>query len=182
MKRSLIVPAFASLVLSACATAPQPSAESVPETPKASSRVDEKTPAQLLAAEVPGLEASGLAGEALDDGLRGSLPGAMSFKSGRSELNANADEALDRLAGALNTVSQVHARVVGHTDSAGDAAYNQKLSEARAAAVSRALVERGVAEERLSSEGRGEDEPVADNATREGRAANRRVEVIVGVK
>ncbi|KAA3652369.1 MAG: OmpA family protein [Proteobacteria bacterium] len=114
--------------------------------------------------------------------MRVTLPGAMSFKSGRSDLNAGAAEALDRLAGVLNTVAQVHAHVVGHTDSAGDATYNQKLSEARAEAVRRALIERGVAEERLSSEGRGEDEPVADNGSREGRAANRRVEVVVGAK
>lgn len=182
MKHSLICAALTTLLMSACATAPQHTSEPAAQAPAAARVEVEKTASQLLAAEVDDLKAAGLGVEALGDGLRVTLPGTMSFKSGRSELNANADEALDRLAGALNTVSQVHAFVVGHTDSAGDAVYNQKLSEARAAAVSRALVERGVAEERLSSEGRGEDEPVADNGSREGRAANRRVEVIIGAK
>ena len=181
MKLSLIATALSACLLSACATAPQSSGE--PATPATAPRAElGKTPMQLLSAETDGLKDVGLGVDPLGDGLRVTLPGAMSFKSGRSELNAGAAEALDRLAGALNTVPQVHARVVGHTDSAGDAAYNQKLSEARADAVTRALVERGVAEERLSSEGRGEDEPVADNASREGRAANRRVEVVIGAK
>ncbi|TVT76510.1 MAG: OmpA family protein [Denitromonas halophila] len=181
MKSSLIAIALSAGLLSACATAPQSSG--APAAPDAAPRAEPgKTPMQLLSAEADELKEVGLGVEALGDGLRVTLPGAMSFKSGRSEVNTDAADALDRLAGALNTVPQVHARVVGHTDSAGDAAYNQKLSEARAAAVTHALIERGVAEERLSSEGRGEDEPVADNGSREGRASNRRVEVVIGAK
>ncbi len=181
MKLSLIAAALSAALLAACATSPQSSGASA--VPAAAPRAEvEKTVMQLLSAEAAGLKDLGLGVEGLGDGLRVILPGAMSFKSGRSELNADASEALDRLAGVLNTVPQVHARVLGHTDSAGDASYNQKLSEARAAAVSLALAERGVAEERLSAEGRGEDEPVADNGSREGRAANRRVEVVIGEK
>ncbi|MBT0961176.1 OmpA family protein [Denitromonas iodatirespirans] len=181
MKSSLITAALSALLLSACATTSEhAAAPSAAEPTRAASAVPEKTAMQLLAAELAGLKDLGLGVEMEGDSARVTLPGTMTFRSGRSELNAGANDALDKLAGALATVPQVHALIVGHTDSAGDNAYNQRLSEARAAAVGRALVERGVAEERLSSEGRGEDEPVADNATREGRAANRRVELMIG--
>ncbi|MHA6193463.1 OmpA family protein [Pseudomonas wadenswilerensis] len=68
-------------------------------------------------------------------------------------------------------------RVVGHTDSKGTDAYNQGLSERRAASVATYLINAGVSPQKISSEGRGEMEPVADNATDEGRAQNRRVEL-----
>jgi len=72
---------------------------------------------------------------------------------------------------------------VGHTDSVGTDAYNQKLSERRAAAVKAYLVSKGVAANRVYTEGKGEKSPVADNKTKEGRAKNRRVEVeVVGTR
>jgi OOP family OmpA-OmpF porin len=67
--------------------------------------------------------------------------------------------------------------VSGHTDNQGKKAYNQKLSEDRAAAVKKYLVSKGVAAERVVTSGHADDQPVADNGTKEGRAANRRVEV-----
>lgn len=67
--------------------------------------------------------------------------------------------------------------VVGHTDEMGDELYNRRLSEARAIAVKRMLVEQGVAGSRITTEGRGELDPKADNATDAGRQANRRIEV-----
>ena len=67
--------------------------------------------------------------------------------------------------------------VIGHTDSKGSAAYNQKLSEKRAVSVRNMLVEQGVDAARITTEGRGESDPKADNATAEGRQANRRIEV-----
>ena len=70
-------------------------------------------------------------------------------------------------------------RVEGHTDAQGKRASNVKLSQRRAAAVVKALVKRGVPAERLVAQGFGPDQPVADNATAEGRAKNRRVELRV---
>ena len=67
--------------------------------------------------------------------------------------------------------------VIGHTDSKGSAAYNQRLSEKRAVSVRNMLVEQGVDAARITTEGRGESDPKADNATAEGRQANRRIEV-----
>jgi outer membrane protein OmpA-like peptidoglycan-associated protein len=69
-------------------------------------------------------------------------------------------------------------RIVGHTDSIGDANYNLKLSGERAASVKTALVERGVAANRLETQGAGASDPKASNATLQGRALNRRVELI----
>ena len=68
---------------------------------------------------------------------------------------------------------------MGHTDSVGSDAYNQKLSVRRAEAVKAYLVNKGVDKARVYTEGKGESQPVADNKTKEGRAKNRRVEIEV---
>lgn len=68
-------------------------------------------------------------------------------------------------------------QVIGHTDSIGPEAYNQKLSERRARSAADYLAEQGIDRDRISISGRGESEPVATNKTREGRAQNRRVEI-----
>lgn len=71
------------------------------------------------------------------------------------------------------------ARVVGHTDSTGDAAYNQSLSVERARSVANILIANGVSSSRVRTAGRGENEPVATNLTAEGRAQNRRVDIVI---
>ena len=70
-------------------------------------------------------------------------------------------------------------KVVGHTDSQGPESINQPLSEARAEAVKTALVERGIAASRITTKKAGETEPIATNATPQGRQRNRRIDVIV---
>ncbi len=76
-------------------------------------------------------------------------------------------------------VRQDPPHIIGHTDSTGSRAYNQKLSERRAEAVKRALLARNVTPERITTAGAGEDHPRASNATPEGRRKNRRVEIII---
>ena len=72
---------------------------------------------------------------------------------------------------------------VGHTDSIGSDAYNQRLSVRRAEAVKAFLVSKGIERNRVYTEGKGEKQPVADNRTKEGRAKNRRVEIeVVGTR
>jgi OOP family OmpA-OmpF porin len=72
---------------------------------------------------------------------------------------------------------------IGHTDSIGSNAYNQKLSLRRASAVKAYLVSKGIEANRIYTEGKGETQPVADNRTKEGRAKNRRVEIeVVGTR
>jgi len=78
---------------------------------------------------------------------------------------------------ALKNDPELNVRIDGHTDSVGSAAYNLKLSQRRADAVKRYLVEEGVASHRIETRGLGMADPVASNATEEGRARNRRVEV-----
>nr|WP_227817670.1 OmpA family protein [Nitrogeniibacter aestuarii] len=103
----------------------------------------------------------------------------MAFASGSSEIDPAAYEALDRVATAMTALSAARADIVGHTDSAGRASYNQRLSEDRAEAVRAYVAGKGVETARMSASGKGEAEPIADNATAEGRAANRRVEISV---
>ena len=86
---------------------------------------------------------------------------------------ANLDQFMSGLAGAKVT----GITVVGHTDSVGSDAYNQKLSEKRASSVANYLTSKGVPAAAIQASGKGESQPVADNATKAGRATNRRVEV-----
>lgn len=84
---------------------------------------------------------------------------------------------LDKNVEALKAWGDVNIEVAGHTDSKGSDAYNMKLSQQRAEAVRNFLISRGVAADRLTAKGYGESQPVADNATEEGRFQNRRVEL-----
>lgn len=86
------------------------------------------------------------------------------------------DGTLDKVAGIMKGCDDLKVTVAGHTDKTGSTLYNQWLSEQRAESGVRALRRRGVAAERLDAVGYGETKPVGDNATRAGRAANRRVE------
>lgn len=109
------------------------------------------------------------------------LSGAVIFASGKSELLPGARAKLDQVATALMQGDPKSKIVVeGHTDSRGSAALNQDLSTRRAETVRNYLVSKGVPAERISSEGFGATHPIADNDTAEGRANNRRVEIVVG--
>lgn len=83
------------------------------------------------------------------------------------------------LAQSLNDYPDTTVDVIGHTDNTGEASYNQALSARRAAAVSNVLLDGYVAASRIRAYGRGEDAPVASNLTEEGRAQNRRVEIVI---
>lgn len=104
----------------------------------------------------------------------------LGFAFDSAELDRSSKAALDRAVDVIKSHSEkVSLGVVGHTDSRGDEAYNQKLSERRAAAVVDYLVSKGVSRSSLSASGKGEAEPIESNATEEGRALNRRVELVV---
>lgn len=110
------------------------------------------------------------------------LNGAVVFVTGKSELLPIAREKLSQVAKALKDQGQPPLRVEGHTDSTGSAADNRKLSQERAEAVKNHLVSEGYAAAKITTIGHGPDRPVADNTTPEGRANNRRVEIIVNPK
>ncbi len=97
------------------------------------------------------------------------------FATDSAVLTSEDKNILDELADSLVKLKFVSGTVVGHTDSAGADAYNQRLSERRAKAVAEYLETKGIAAGRLSVSGAGESQPIADNNTKDGRALNRRV-------
>ncbi len=107
------------------------------------------------------------------------LSGSVLFASNKDALLPAAQERLGQVADALKTQDDHKIVVEGHTDSQGSAASNQGLSERRAQSVVSFLVSRGVPAEQIRPQGLGSNRPVADNASPEGRANNRRVEIIV---
>ena len=101
------------------------------------------------------------------------------FDVNKATLKQNAQNALAKLAGIVSLFPNINLRIEGHTDSTGSDELNMRLSKDRAASVMAFLKQQGVAEKRMSAEGYGPKIPVADNATAEGRARNRRVEIIL---
>jgi outer membrane protein OmpA-like peptidoglycan-associated protein len=120
--------------------------------------------------------------DALESGLAASghaSVGGILFDTGKSELKAESAEAVAEVAKLLTKRPALKVAVVGHTDSVGDPAANVKLSSERAASVLRELVTKhGIAAGRLSAFGAGPYSPVASNAAEDGRALNRRVELV----
>ena len=105
------------------------------------------------------------------------------FDFDKSVLKPEGKAKLDDLTGKVKDINLEVIIAVGHTDSTGADAYNQKLSVARAEAVKAYLVSKGIEKNRVYTEGKGEKAPVADNKTKEGQAKNRRVEIeVVGTR
>jgi OOP family OmpA-OmpF porin len=102
----------------------------------------------------------------------------VNFDNDKATLRPEASATLDRMAAELKEWGDVKVEVAGHTDARASARYNQQLSERRANTVRDYLIGKGIAADRLSAKGYGESQPVADNDTEEGRAKNRRVELI----
>ena len=98
------------------------------------------------------------------------------FRRGKAKLDPASRPLLDEVAAALRDRSKLRVRIEGHTDSKGSARTNQWLSYQRALAVKEYLVERRISTGRLSAVGMGEENPIADNETEDGRETNRRVE------
>jgi outer membrane protein OmpA-like peptidoglycan-associated protein len=105
--------------------------------------------------------------------------GDVLFDTGKSDLRSGAREALAKLSGIVLNYPSLRLAIEGHTDSTGSAEFNQTLSEKRADAVRDYLVSQGLDAAKLSSQGMGMNDPVADNDTAEGRQKNRRVEIVV---
>jgi outer membrane protein OmpA-like peptidoglycan-associated protein len=107
------------------------------------------------------------------------MPGNITFATDSSNISADFYRVLDSVALVIKEFEKTYVDVVGYTDSTGADAYNQKLSEARASSVARYLESQGVLAARIVSSGMGEANPIASNDTAEGRALNRRVEIIL---
>jgi OOP family OmpA-OmpF porin len=101
------------------------------------------------------------------------------FDTGSATLRPESQEQLRNIAEILKAYPQVEVRVGGYTDNVGDPAFNMRLSQDRATNVMKELEGMGIADERLAAEGFGDKFPVADNATEQGRAQNRRISLRV---
>jgi outer membrane protein OmpA-like peptidoglycan-associated protein len=102
------------------------------------------------------------------------------FDTGTAKIKDSSGPLLDDVAGILKGHPEiVRLEVAGYTDNQGAKAMNRQLSQARADSVKKALVDRGIDRLRLSAKGYGEESPIADNATEEGRTKNRRVQFVI---
>lgn len=115
-------------------------------------------------------------------GLVITMSGEVLFETGKYNLKQLAKDKLNQVASALKEQGYPPLRIEGHTDSQGLAGENQKLSQDRANAVKDYLVSQGYPKEKITAVGMGQDHPVAENTSPEGRANNRRVEIIVNPK
>jgi len=111
--------------------------------------------------------------------LRLDIPSDISFDTGKADIKPQMQPLLNKFAQGLNDNPAATVRIVGYTDSTGSDAINNPLSVNRAASTRDYLAARGVNPNRVSIDGRGSRDPIADNTTSEGRAKNRRVEVFV---
>ncbi|MGJ8546347.1 MAG: OmpA family protein [Sulfitobacter sp.] len=107
------------------------------------------------------------------------LPQDLLFATDSTAVRSDLQRDLAAVASNLNQYPNSTVQVVGHTDSDGEAAYNQQLSEGRARSVSNILIANGVSGARIQSFGRGEDQPIASNLSPAGKAQNRRVEIVI---
>ena len=110
------------------------------------------------------------------DGCPQTVPLNVNFENNSDKIKSESQTQMQKYTDFLTKHTNYNAKIIGYTDSRGSASYNQKLSQRRAAAVVNDLISRGVSSTQLTSEGAGEANPIADNATAEGRAQNRRIE------
>ncbi|MFC7377235.1 OmpA family protein [Brevundimonas sp. GCM10030266] len=107
------------------------------------------------------------------------MPSDVTFATNQSNIDSRFLATLDDVARVLQQYDQSMVDVIGHTDSSGGDAINQPLSERRASSVASYLIDRGVLRERLYVAGNSARNPIADNSTTQGRAQNRRVEILI---
>lgn len=115
-----------------------------------------------------------------DNQLKLNIPSDISFDTGRADIKPALRPILDQFANGLSGQPDTEVRIIGHTDSTGTDALNDRLSVERAESARQYLTARGVDPRSVVIAGRGEREPIADNSSEAGRARNRRVEIFLG--
>ena len=138
-----------------------------------SKRMEDKRKAMEQATQGTGIEVA----RTPDNELKVNIPSDFSFDVGRANVKPEMRSVLDQFAQGLDP--NMHVRVIGHTDSTGSDSVNNPLSLDRAQSVRSYLVNKGVAGNRIDTDGKGSYLPVADNNTSSGRARNRRVEIFL---
>lgn len=168
-----LLPIVAVLALAALATGCQSSA------PQRASGPGSAVAVQVAAALRADLDSAPATVERHGAAVTLTVPAAWAFELDQAPVHERFAPQLARIAATLNRFSQSLVEVTGHTDSFGLRELNRSFSAERAAAVCAALVGAGVAADRCVSRGEGENGPIADNATADGRRRNRRVEIRV---
>lgn len=102
----------------------------------------------------------------------------INFETGKADIKPESQKIVDQVAEMLKADDSLNVSIEGHTDNVGTAAFNKTLSANRAKSVMNAIVAGGIEKSRLSAKGWGQEKPVGDNKTEEGRARNRRVEIV----
>jgi outer membrane protein OmpA-like peptidoglycan-associated protein len=125
------------------------------------------------------LAATGVSVTRQGDNIILNMPSDITFPVNQSDINPGFYQTLNSVAIVLKEYDKTSVSVYGHADSTGSDAYNMQLSQKRALSVSNYLAAQGVMPARLNAIGYGESHPIADNATEAGRAANRRVEIVI---
>ena len=118
-----------------------------------------------------------IAGQVIGKDTKGTLIGGVTFASDSANITSSFYSALNGIAQSLNNYPETRIQVNGYTDSTGNDAHNQELSQRRANAVAQYLVAQGVSSSRIVANGFGSSNPIASNSTQEGRLQNRRVEI-----
>lgn len=113
------------------------------------------------------------------EGIQVTLKSGLLFDTNKSTLQPTAKTELQEFAGSLNKYPDTNLLIEGHADSQGEEAYNQTLSEQRASTVANYLIQQSVDPTRITTKGYGETQPKMSNDTADGRAANRRVEIVI---
>ncbi len=117
--------------------------------------------------------------ERVGEGIKVTFDSGILFNFDSAELTPTATENIENLANTLEKYEDTNILIEGHTDSKGSDKYNQNLSEERAESVAQSLTDLGIRNIRIKEIGYGENQPVADNSTDQGRQQNRRVEVAI---
>ncbi len=125
------------------------------------------------------LQGTGVSVSRVGDQLILNMPGNITFATGSASISADFYPVLNSVALVINEFEKTYVDIIGHTDSTGSDELNQRLSEDRASSVARYLESQKILSERLMTRGMGKHSPIASNDTSEGRALNRRVEIIL---
>ncbi|WP_335918922.1 OmpA family protein [Shewanella algae] len=125
------------------------------------------------------LASTGVSVTRVGDTIVLNMPNEVTFQVDKTDLSSGAMRVLDSVVLVAKEYDKTQLNVVGYTDSSGSESYNLRLSQVRASEVGNYLIRKGVSGQRVLTQGRGEAGPIASNATPQGRAQNRRVEIIL---
>jgi outer membrane protein OmpA-like peptidoglycan-associated protein len=155
---------------------PQPTAAATPAPTPAPTPVEAANPEPKEEPKVVGV------GRIRQEGDHLAVPGNIEFDSGKAVIKMTDKETKELIESLLELMQKnptLKIKIIGHTDNEGGAAYNMKLSDQRAAAVAKWLADKGIAADRLATEGHGQDKPLCANDTAARKKANRRTEFVI---